>query len=138
MDKMSKETRSNIMKSIKSVSQLENIISRALWQRGYRFRRNAKTLLGKPDISIKKYKVVIFIDSCFWHFCPIHGRIPKSNTDYWNAKCTKNKNRDEKVNSFYKENGWNLLRVWEHEFKEDFNSTIESIAGFIDSARKNL
>ena len=136
MDKMSKETRSNIMKSIKSVSQLENIISRALWQRGYRFRRNAKTLLGKPDISIKKYKVVIFIDSCFWHFCPIHGRIPKSNTDYWNAKYKKNKNRDEKVTSFYKENGWNLLRVWEHEFKEDFNSTIESIAGFIDSAPK--
>ncbi|CAH0291546.1 very short patch repair endonuclease [Peribacillus sp. Bi134] len=136
MDKMSKETRSNIMKSIKSVSQLENIISCALWQRGYRFRRNAKTLLGKPDISIKKYKVVIFIDSCFWHFCPIHGRIPKSNTDYWNAKYKKNKNRDEKVTSFYKENGWNLLRVWEHELKEDFNSTIESIAGFIDSAQK--
>lgn len=136
MDKMSKESRSNVMKSIKSVSQLENIVARALWHRGYRFRRNAKTLFGKPDISIKKYKVVIFIDSCFWHFCPIHGRIPKSNVEYWNAKYEKNKNRDEKVNSFYKEKDWNLLRVWEHEFKEDFDSTIDSIAEFIDLARR--
>lgn len=132
---MSKESRSNIMKSIKSVSQLENVVARALWHRGYRFRRNAKTLFGKPDLSIKKYKVAIFIDSCFWHFCPVHGRIPKSNTEYWNAKYTKNKNRDEKVNSFYKENGWHLLRVWEHEFKEDFDSAIDSIADFIDSAK---
>ncbi|CAI6236913.1 DNA mismatch endonuclease Vsr [Bacillus subtilis] len=86
MDKMSKESRSNVMKSIKSVSQLENLVASALWNRGYRFRRNTKSLFGKPDLSIKKYKVVIFIDSCFWHFCPVHGRISKSNTDYWNAK----------------------------------------------------
>ncbi|MFT4401929.1 very short patch repair endonuclease [Bacillus sp. SW14] len=136
MDKMSKESRSNIMKSIKSVSQLENIVASALWHRGYRFRRNSKSLFGKPDLSIKKYKVVIFIDSCFWHFCPMHGRVPKSNTEYWNSKLKKNKKRDEKVNAYYKENDWNLLRVWEHEFKDDFYLAIDSIADFIDLSRE--
>lgn len=136
MDKLSKESRSNIMKSIKSVSQLENIVASALWHRGYRFRRNSKSLFGKPDLSIKKYKVVIFIDSCFWHFCPKHGRVPKSNTEYWNSKFKKNKKRDEIVNAYYKEKAWNLLRVWEHEFKDDFYLAIDSIADFIDLSRE--
>ncbi|MCY8799527.1 very short patch repair endonuclease [Bacillus spizizenii] len=136
MDKMSKESKSNVMKSIKSVSQLENLVASALWNRGYRFRRNTKSLFGKPDLSIKKYKVVIFIDSCFWHFCPVHGRIPKSNTDYWNAKYIKNKTRDEEVNTFYRENNWNILRVWEHEFKEDFDFAIDTIAHFIEQSKR--
>ncbi|WP_240312844.1 very short patch repair endonuclease [Bacillus halotolerans] len=136
MDKMSKESRSNVMKSIKSVSQLENLVASALWNRGYRFRRNTKSLFGKPDLSIKKYKVVIFIDSCFWHFCPVHGRIPKSNIDYWNAKYIKNKTRDEEVNTFYRENNWNILRVWEHEFKEDFDFAIDTIANFIEQSKR--
>ncbi|WP_412728501.1 hypothetical protein [Geobacillus stearothermophilus] len=71
------------MKAIKSRSQLEDTVSKALWREGYRFRKNDKTLLGKPDISIKKYKVAIFIDSCFWHGCPLHGNMPESNREYW-------------------------------------------------------
>ncbi|MGD6966404.1 hypothetical protein ACQCVP_08250 [Rossellomorea vietnamensis] len=54
------------MKAIRSQSKLENRVSRELWQKGIRFRKNVKSLPGKPDIAIKKYKVVIFIDSCFW------------------------------------------------------------------------
>lgn len=80
--------------------------------------------------------MVIFIDSCFWHFCPVHGRIPKSNTDYWNAKYIKNKTRDEEVNTFYRENNWNILRVWEHEFKEDFDFAIDTIAHFIEQSKR--
>nr|WP_290370143.1 hypothetical protein [Peribacillus sp. Bi134] len=51
--------------------------------RHHGFRRNTKNLFEKPDISIKKYKVVIFIDSCFGHQCPIHGNMPKTNLEYW-------------------------------------------------------
>ncbi|WP_356948169.1 hypothetical protein [Fictibacillus fluitans] len=71
------------MRSIKSVSKLEEIVSKELWRRGFRFRRNVKDLFGKPDFAIKKYKVVIFIDSCFWHNCPVHGHLPKTNVEYW-------------------------------------------------------
>ncbi|SDD78664.1 T/G mismatch-specific endonuclease [Bhargavaea beijingensis] len=133
---MDNDTRSKIMKSVKSVSKLEDLVASALWNKGYRFRRNTKKLFGTPDISIKKYKVVIFIDSCFWHFCPEHGRIPKVNNDYWQAKYIKNTTRDKKVNDFYQERGWNIIRIWEHELKEDFDLTISKLAKFIDRAMK--
>ncbi|MFJ7729619.1 very short patch repair endonuclease [Neobacillus sp. NPDC097160] len=129
-DNLTKEQRTKNMKAIKSQSALENRVTKALWKMGFRFRKNVN-LFGKPDIALKKYKIVIFIDSCFWHCCPIHGNMPKSNKDYWEKKLERNISRDLEVNKFYQENGWNLLRIWEHEFKEDFNETVNKIAGFI-------
>lgn len=82
-DKITREQRTVLMKKIKAKSHLEDRVVKQLFKNGIRYRRNSKRLLGKPDISIQKYKVVIFIDSCFWHSCPIHGNIPKSNVDYW-------------------------------------------------------
>jgi DNA mismatch endonuclease, patch repair protein len=136
-DRVSKEDRSKIMKSIRSVSKLEDIICKELWRRGIRFRRNVKSLYGNPDIAIKKYKVVIFIDSCFWHFCPDHGHIPKSNFNYWTVKLQKNKNRDRKVNEYYISQGWNLMRIWEHEIKTDLSKVVDDITKFIARAKKN-
>ncbi|MEH7418588.1 very short patch repair endonuclease [Neobacillus drentensis] len=133
-DNLTKEQRIKNMKAIKSQSALENKVTKALWKLGFRFRKNVK-LLGKPDISISKYKIVIFIDSCFWHACPIHGNRPKSNQDYWDKKLDRNKKRDLEVNAFYKEKGWNILRVWEHEFKEDFDKAINKIATFIGESK---
>lgn len=54
--------------------QSKKLVSKALWHEGIKCRKNAKDLYGRPDISINKYKVVIFIDSCFWHSCPIHRK----------------------------------------------------------------
>ena len=81
-DKITLEQRRKNMQAIKSKSKLEDLVARELWKRGIRYRRNVKTLFGKPDIAIQKYRVVIFIDSCFWHSCPVHGNIPKSNVEY--------------------------------------------------------
>lgn len=64
-DVVSKEKRSEMMAGIKSISKLEDRVASTLWRKGLIFRRNSKSLMGKPDISIKKYKLVIFIDSCF-------------------------------------------------------------------------
>lgn len=100
-DKITIEQRSSNMKAIKSVSKLENKVSRALREKGIRFRKNTK-LFGKPDIAIQ---IAIFIDSCFWHLCPIHYNMPKSNWNYWIKKLTRNKERDKEVNDYYKENG---------------------------------
>ena len=124
------------MQSIRSVSNLENKVTKGLWKQGFRFRRNVKKLLGTPDIAIKKYKLVIFIDSCFWHGCPIHGRIPKTNSDYWVNKIKKNKQRDEKVSNYYVRNEWNILRIWEHEIKEDFEGAVSKIGDFINKAKE--
>ncbi|MEC1356515.1 very short patch repair endonuclease [Bacillus sonorensis] len=136
-DNMSKEKRTKTMKAIRSQSKLENIFTKALWKKGYRFRKNSKTLFGKPDISIKKYKIVIFIDSCFWHVCPLHSNEPKSNQDYWKSKLLRNQQRDKKVNEYYRENGWHIKRIWEHEIKEDFDKAIADTCDFIDKVTIN-
>lgn len=136
-DIMSKEDRSRNMKSIRAQSKLENSVSRELWKRGHRFRKNVRSLYGTPDIAIKKYKIVIFIDSCFWHHCPIHGKIPKSNREFWTKKLMRNKMRDEEVNVYYKEKGWHIKRVWEHEIREDFDKVVDELSDFIHEIKKS-
>lgn len=135
-DTITKEQRRNNMQAIRSQSKLENKVSRMLWNKGYRFRKNDRTLFGKPDISIKKYKVVIFIDSCFWHACEIHGNQPKSNQDYWDKKLARNKERDREVTAHYKEKGWFIKRIWEHQVKENLEQTAEELAQFIQKAKE--
>ncbi|MCY8466765.1 very short patch repair endonuclease [Bacillus atrophaeus] len=135
-DNMTPEQRRKNMQSIRSQSKLENRVSKELWHRGLRFRKNDNSLFGKPDISIKRYKIVIFIDSCFWHGCEVHGNRPKSNQEYWDKKLERNRNRDEEVRSYYEEHGWNFKRIWEHEFKADFNKAVDEIERFIKQAKK--
>ena len=135
-DKITKEQRKRNMQAIRSQSQLENRVSRLLWRKGYRFRKNDRTLLGKPDISIKRYKVAVFIDSCFWHSCPIHGNRPKSNQEYWDTKLASNRERDQVVTQHYLEEGWTVLRIWEHEIKNDIEEVIDRITDSIEKAKK--
>ncbi|MGN7232833.1 very short patch repair endonuclease [Priestia megaterium] len=135
-DNMSKEQRRKNMQAIRSQSKLENRVSRELWNRGIRFRKNDKSLFGKPDISIKKYKVVIFIDSCFWHACELHGNRPKSNQEYWDKKLSRNKQRDAEIIEFYNQKGWYLKRVWEHEIKENLKLTVDNLVLFIEQAKR--
>lgn len=135
-DNLTKEQRKKNMIAIKcSNTSIENKVCTHLWKLGYRFRKNVKSLLGKPDIAIKKYKIVIFIDSCFWHKCPEHFKRPKSNLEYWDPKITNNVERDKKVNLYYKTNNWHILRVWEHEIKKDYDNTIKKIIDFLNSAK---
>ncbi|MGG4392932.1 very short patch repair endonuclease [Paenibacillus thiaminolyticus] len=135
-DKISPEARSRNMSAIRSTkTKIEDKIAKALWNRGIRFRRNVRDLKGKPDIAIKKYKIVIFIDSCFWHSCEIHGHIPKTNSDYWLRKLERNKQRDLEITLYYKECGWNVLRVWEHDIKNDFKRVVDSIVEFISTIK---
>lgn len=136
-DNMTPEQRRKNMVAIKSVSKLESIVASELWRQGYRFRRNTKDMYGKPDISIKKYKIVIFIDSCFWHQCPLHGNMPKSNVEFWEKKLARNIERDEEVSDYYKSKGWNIKRIWEHEVKQDLEKVIKELSDFIDSAKKH-
>ncbi|MEC1687612.1 very short patch repair endonuclease [Bacillus mojavensis] len=133
MDNVSKEKRSNTMKAVKSKNtKIEKVVSKEIWGRGIRFRKNVRNLKGKPDIAIKKYKIVIFIDSCFWHGCPLHGRIPKSNVEFWNNKIKRNIERDKSINHYYTRKGWNILRIWEHDLnKKEFFQTIDKIEEWI-------
>lgn len=112
-------SRSATMKAVKSQdSKIEIEIRKRLFSLGYRYRKNDKKLYGKPDISMKGRKTVIFIDSCFWHGCKKHCRMPNSNKPYWTKKIARNIERDKEVNKFYREIKWKVIRVWEHEFKK--------------------
>ena len=136
-DRITSDQRSKVMSKIKSKSKLEDLVAHELFRRGVRYRRNNKRLLGKPDISISKYKIVIFIDSCFWHSCPVHGTRPKSNVDFWNKKLNRNVEKAIEVNKFYESNKWNILRVWEHDIKGDFDNTIDRIMEFINDSKSS-
>jgi DNA mismatch endonuclease (patch repair protein) len=134
-DTVSKEQRRKNMQAIKSRSKLEDKVTKELWHSGIRFRKNVKKLYGNPDIAIQKYKIVIFIDSCFWHACPLHGNKPKSNQEYWNKKLSRNKKRDNEVNEYYRKNGWHIKRVWEHEIKKSLEEVINNLIDFVESSK---
>lgn len=70
---------------------------------------------GKPDFINYRMRIVIFIDGCFWHKCPYHYISPKSNKKFWSNKINKNLRRDKEVTLNYKNSGWKVVRVWEHE-----------------------
>jgi len=119
MDVFSKKKRSEIMSKIRSKdTKIEIAFRKALWEKGFIYRKNSTKYFGKPDLVLRKYKIVIFIDSCFWHNCPKHGYLPKSNLGYWRKKLERNKERDKEVNKYYKRSGWKIYRIWEHEFKK--------------------
>lgn len=134
-DNLTKEQRHKNMTNIRSTNtKIEKDVTKALWNLGYRFRKNVKTLPGKPDIAIQKYKIVIFLDSCFWHKCPEHFKKPKSNLEYWEPKIKRNIERDSQINQYYKDHNWHILRIWEHEIKKtNFQNTIEKIKNFIET-----
>jgi len=126
-DNVSKEKRSETMRRIKSKdSRIETKLRKALWQAGFRYRKNAKNHFGKPDLVLKKSKAVVFIDSCYWHGCRKHCRIPSTRKKYWVEKIARNKKRDKEVGRYYKNKGWKIIRVWEHDLtKEKFDQIIE-------------
>lgn len=118
-DIFSKKKRSEIMSRVGSKdSKIEVEFRKALWKEGFRYRKNPRKYFGKPDLVLKKYRTVIFIDSCFWHGCKKHGSLPATNKKFWEQKIEKNKQRDKEVNKYYKKIGWNVIRIWEHELKK--------------------
>jgi len=116
------------MQNIRSVdTKIEILVRSALHRKGYRFRKNVKSLAGKPDIVFQKYNVVVFLDSCFWHMCPYHSNIPKTNKKYWLPKLQRNKERALEVNKKLKKDGWTVLRFWEHQIENDLEKCVNKI-----------
>lgn len=78
----------------------------------------------RVDIGWRNKKVAVFIDGCYWHACPMHGHVPKSNEKWWREKFDKNRLRDQRANALLREAGWLVLRYWEHEPPEAVVSDI--------------
>jgi DNA mismatch endonuclease, patch repair protein len=135
MDKISKVQRSRNMSLIRSAENKTTEQEILKYLRKYKitgWRRHKKGAFGSPDFLFTKNKVVMFVDGCFWHRCNKHCIIPKSNKYFWITKLKKNKVRDKKVNAHYKNKGWKVVRIWEHELKKPESSVIYNIVSKIN------
>jgi DNA mismatch endonuclease (patch repair protein) len=100
----------------------------ALHSVGYRYRINGGSgLPGTPDIVLRQLRLAIFVDGCFWHGCPCHGTVPKTNTDFWTAKILRNQSRDKQVDQSLKQLGWRVLRVWEHDVRDNVEKILRRV-----------
>lgn len=103
----------------------EILVRKFLFSKGFRYRINVKTLPGKPDIVLPKYKTVIFINGCFWHGhnCK-KGKLPSSNIDFWREKISNNKSRDDKNSDLLIKLGWKVIIIWQCEISNVNNREI--------------
>ncbi len=139
MDKLTKEQRRKNMQAVKSRgSKIESMLAKEMWKRGLRYRKNNKTVFGKPDFTFKKFKIAIFVDGEFWHGkdWEIKKHDHKSNHDFWYTKIERNIKRDEEVNSFLLNEGWTLLRFWGQDIKKDLLNCIFKIEKTINEATR--
>lgn len=116
MDVHNKEIRSYNMSRIKGKkTKPEEVVAKYLFANGFRYRRNVKGLPGTPDIVLKKYRTVIFVNGCFWH-CHEGCKwfvLPETNAEFWKKKFDCNRERDKQNYKKLQDDGWNVIIVWE-------------------------
>lgn len=120
-DKLSKAERSAIMAKVKSTGNrsTEAVVEAALIEAGIEGWEKQPPLLGKPDFYFPAHRLVVFVDGCYWHGCPKHVRMPASNVAYWNSKIDRNCRRDNRYRRKLRQQGYHVMRVWEHDLKRD-------------------
>lgn len=142
MDKLTPEQRHKNMSHIKNKdSKIECILRKALWDKGYRYRKNYTKLPGKPDIVLTKYHIAIFCDSEFFHgkdFEQLKIQLLKSkNSDFWIDKIQKNIDRDLEINKLLRTQEWTVLRFWGKEILKDTESCVQAVEEAIFKNRQN-
>ena len=132
MDRLTKEQRHRNMSNIKNKdTKIEIKLRKALWNKGYRYRKNYNELPGKPDIVLTKYKIAIFCDSEFFHGKDWEVLKPQlkrgKNADFWINKISQNMNRDEYINKQLSSMGWTVIRFWGKEIMKDIDECVRVI-----------
>lgn len=129
-DVLTKEQRHINMSHIRGRdTSIEVKLRKALFARGFRFRKNVSKMIGKPDIVLPKYKTVIFIHGCFWHRHPgcRYVSTPKTRRDFWEEKFNRNVLRDKHQAEELINAGWHVLVVWECEIKHDIEAVADEL-----------
>lgn len=123
------ETRRRMSRVKLKGGKAETALAKALWQRGYRYRRNDKRLPGSPDIAVLKYQIAVFVDGEFWHgrsWETRKGRL-KRNREYWIGKIEENMTRDMRDDRLLIQMGWIPIHFWEKEVLKDLPTCIAAI-----------
>ena len=134
--KKTKEQISYNMQKVKNKdSEIELLLRKALWNNGFRYRKNVKNVFGHPDVAFIGKKVAIFIDSEFWHGYDWNNRKHdfKSHQEFWIPKIERNIARDKEVTAFLINNGWVVIRFWGREIKNDLQKCICQIETAINA-----
>lgn len=120
-DPMSKAQRSVQMAKVrgKDNRSTEGRVEAALVEAGIQgWEKHPKNILGKPDFFFSDQRLAVFVDGCFWHACPVcNRRMPKS--DFWRNKIDENRRRDIRVQRKLRQEGYHVMRVWEHDLKKN-------------------
>ena len=116
-DVFTKSKRSEVMSRIRGRGNknTEVALAKLLRANGITGWRRHQPVFGKPDFIFREVRLAVFVDGCFWHGCPRHASIPKSNGAFWRRKLAANKARDRLVTRTLRARGWHVLRIWEHE-----------------------
>lgn len=139
MDRLTKEQRRRNMQAIKaSGTKSEILLAKTLFSKGYRYRKNDKTVFGKPDLTFKKIKLAIFVDGEFWHGkdWELRKNDFKSNHEFWFKKIEGNMERDQKVNEELNKQGWFVLRLWSKDVEKNLNLCLNQIESAINNLKK--
>ncbi|WP_159799853.1 very short patch repair endonuclease [Flavobacterium sp. MK4S-17] len=135
MDRHTPEQRSKNMAAVKSTGSKEEIaLGKAMWKAGLRYRKNNKTVFGKPDFTFKKYKIAVFVDSEFFHGKDWETKKkPVNNAEFWEKKISRNIQRDKEVNEYLSSNGWQILRFWSNDVQKNLDNCVNKIIETINT-----
>jgi DNA mismatch endonuclease, patch repair protein len=116
-DVFTKSKRSLVMSAIRSKGNKDTELKLASIFRasGIKGWRRHQSVPGRPDFVFRNQRLAVFVDGCFWHGCPKHGRVPGSNAGYWEPKLAGNRCRDRRVSAQLRKAGWTVIRTWEHD-----------------------
>ncbi|MFC1985734.1 very short patch repair endonuclease [Chloroflexota bacterium] len=136
-DILTPQQRSHMMSRVKNRdTKIETMIRSLLHRRGFRFRKNASDLPGRPDITLPKYKAVILVHGCFWHGHTCNkGKLPSTRLEFWSKKIAENQGRDKYILSQLHNSGWRIAVVWECSLRNKTQqvTTIEQLCNWINS-----
>lgn len=118
----------------------EDALRRELHRGGVRYRIGAVIVASGirvvPDVVLRRARVAVFVDGCWWHCCSIHANTPRANTDYWLPKLARNVERDREVDLALASAGWRVIRIWEHEIRADVAGSVQRIMTVSEAARR--
>lgn len=134
MDCFTPEQRSKIMGKIRGKNTKDEVrLAKALWQLGYRYRKNNRKVFGTPDFTFAKLKIAIFVDGEFFHGKDWETRKkPQTNPEFWIKKIERNIQRDIEVNAHLEAQNWKILRFWSNDIKKNLDSCILEIQNAIN------
>lgn len=131
------QRRLNMSRIRGSNTKPEKALRSVLHAEGLRFRIHRRDIPGCPDVVFPRLKIAVFVDGCFWHGCPEHQTMPRTNSSFWKQKLRRNCERDKAVTQRLEAADWKVLRFWEHEVRQEISSVAQRVKRTVRQRKLN-